>query len=276
MALKNILVHLDDGERSAERLDLAVRLAGVHGARLTGLFAQSETLGPGLVARRPSDRLVDAAERAKAAFTARTAEAGVPAKWWQLAHGEYGHVIGETVICSRYCDLAVLGQHDPEAPARVPSQLTEEVILHAGRPVLAVPYAGTFAHVGHRVVVAWNASREAARAINDAIPLMQGAKSVLVLALHGHHGTGEKGPVPQVDIVDHLAAHGIAATQERMTVEDMMPMDAVLNRISDEGADLLVMGGFGGYGSGPFGLFGRGANTRHILRQMTVPVLFSH
>ncbi|MGQ9365828.1 universal stress protein [Azospirillum sp. A39] len=276
MAFKDILVHLDDGERCAERLDVAVRLAQAHGARLTGLFAQSETSGPGVVARRASDRLSEAAGQVQAAFTAKVEAGGVAHRWWQLSHGEYGHVIGETVICSRYADLVVLGQHDGEAPARVPAQLAEEVILHAGRPVLVVPYAGSYPTLGQRVVVAWNASREAARAVNDAIPLMAGAASVLVLALHGHRGEAEPGAVPPVDIVEHLASHGIAATQERMTVEDMMPMDAVLSRLSDEAADLLVMGGFGGYGSGPFGLFGRGANTRHILRQMTAPVLFSH
>lgn len=277
MNFTNLLVHLDDSNRSAERLGLAIGLAQRFGASLTGLFAQSESSGAGLVARRAGPALSAAADRTSADFQMRTAEAGVKSRWWQLSHGEYGHVIAETVICSRYVDLAIFGQHDPDGDARVPQDLIEEVILNAGRPVLVVPYAGSFPTVGERVVIAWNGSREAARAVNDALPLLQQAKSVLLLALHAQPGAGEGGGnVPQVDILDHLASHGVQVTQERMTVTSIMPMDAVLSRASDYGADLLVMGGFGGYGASLFPLFGRGSNTRHILRQMTLPVLLSH
>lgn len=277
MSYTNLLVHLDEGDRVAERLSLAIGLARDFGATLTGLFAQSETSGVGLVARRAGPALAGAAERVRELFDGAVREAGVDGRWWQLGHGEYGHVIAETVICSRYVDLAVFGQHDPNGGNRVPQDLVEEVVLNAGRPVLVVPYAGSFPRIGERPVIAWNGSREAARAVNDALPLLKRAKSVLLLALHAQPGAGEGGGnVPQVDILDHLARHGVEATQERMTIHSMMPMDAVLSRASDHGADLLVMGGFGGYGAPAFPLFGRGSNTRHILRQMTLPVLLSH
>ena len=185
-------------------------------------------------------------------------------------------MIAETVICCRYVDLAVFGQFDPNGDNRVPQDLIEEVVLNAGRPILVVPYAGRFPRVAERPVIAWNGSREAARAVNDALPLLQQAQSVLLLALHGQPGAGEGGDVPQVDIREHLASHGVQVIQERMTITSMLPMDAVLSRASDHGADLLVMGGFGGYGASLFPLFGRGSNTRHILRQMTLPVLLSH
>lgn len=277
MGYKNILVHLDEGERCGERLGVALRLAQSCGATVTGLFAQSENSGPSLVARRASDHLLAAAQRVREVFEAAAAEAGVTARWWQLSHGEYGHVIGETVICARYTDLVVLGQHEQGGDNRVPPSLVEEVLLNAGRPVLVVPFAGQFPVVGERVIIAWNASREAARAVNDAIPVMKHAKSVLVLALHPPRDTvADSGAVPQVDILEHLASHGIEAKRERMTVQNILPMDAVLSRASDEGSDLLVMGGFGGYSAGAFPLFNRGSNTRHILRQMTIPVLMSH
>ncbi len=276
MSYTNLLVHLDDSDRCEERLDLALTLAQRHGAALTGLFAQSEVSGAGVVARRASSTLIQAAERARERFEGKCREAGASCRWWQLSHGEYGHVIAETVICSRYVDLAIFGQHDPRGENRVPQDLIEEVVLNAGRPVLVVPYAGRFEQFGDRPVIAWNGSREAARAVNDALPLLKQAKSVLLLAFHTQPGAGEGGDVPQVDILEHLASHGVKAEQERLTISSMTPMDAVLSRASDHGADLLVMGGFGGYGGSLFPLFGRGSNTRQILRQMTLPVMLSH
>jgi len=271
MTVKHLLVHLDGSDRASVRLNLAINLAKRFGARLTGLFAQSETSGPSLVARRASEHLKRAAEDVRRVFEAKTGEAGVAGVWWQLEHGEYSHVLTETVICSRYADLAILGQHNSASDAKVPGELVEEVILNAGRPVLVVPFAGDFQDTGQRVIVAWNGSRESARALGDAVPLMESAKSVLILALHAARPEDVTG-VPPVNVVSHLETHGIMASLERMTVENMGLMDVVLNRASDDGADLLVMGGHGNYG---FPFLARGGNTRHILRQMTVPVLMS-
>mgnify|MGYP001805865430 CR=1 FL=1 len=274
MSLKHLLVHLDGGPRAVVRLDLAIALAQKYGARLTGLFAQSETSGPSLVARRASDHLRETAQKIQSLFAIKTAEARIPGQWWQLGHGEYSHVVGETVFCCRYADLAIIGQHDPNTEGnKVPHELVEEIILQSGRPALVIPYTGDYPSFGQRVVVAWNGSREAARALNDAIPLMQHASSVVVLALHEHHPSNDDDVVPPVDIAAHLAAHGIRAHLERMVVEGMAPMDVVLSRCSDESADLLVMGGHGNYG---FPFLHRGGNTRHILRQMTLPVLMSN
>lgn len=275
MSFTNLLVHVDDSDRCGERLSVALTLAQKHGAALTGLFAQSDSSGAGIVTRKAGPALTQAAQRARDMFEEKAREAGVTTRWWQLSHGEYGHVIAETVICSRYADLAVFGQHDPE-DSRVPADLLEEVVLNAGRPILVVPHAGSYPQLADRPVIAWNGSREAARAVNDALPLLKQASSVLLLAFHTQPRAEGGGAVPQVDILEHLASHGVKATQERMTITGMTPMDAVLSRASDHGADLLVMGGFGGYGGSLFPLFGRGSNTRQILRQMTLPVLLSH
>ncbi|MFC5359242.1 universal stress protein [Azospirillum himalayense] len=275
MSFTNLLVHVDDSDRCGERLTVALTLAQKHGAALTGLFAQSDSSGAGIVTRKAGPALTQAAQRAREMFEEKAREAGVTTRWWQLSHGEYGHVIAETVICSRYVDLAVFGQHDPE-DSRVPADLLEEVVLNAGRPILVVPHSGSYSQLADRPVIAWNGSREAARAVNDALPLLKQASSVLLLAFHTQPRAEGGGTVPQVDILEHLASHGVTATQERMTIASMTPMDAVLSRASDHGADLLVMGGFGGYGGSLFPLFGRGSNTRQILRQMTLPVLLSH
>lgn len=272
MAYKHLLVHLDAGPQAEARLDLGIALAQRFGARLTGLFAQSETSGPSLVARRASTHLRQSMEAVRAQFEARTGAAGIDREWWQLEHGEYSHVIGETVICARYADLAIFGQYHSDS-ARVPEDLVEQVLLHSGRPVLVVPHVGTYRDPGRRVIVAWNGSREAARAVNDALPLMQGAEAVTVLALQYPGQGGNPGPVPRVDLTAHLACHGIQARYERLVIDQIGVMDMVLNRSFEDRATLLVMGGHGHYG---FPFLQRGGNTRHILRNMTLPVLLSH
>lgn len=274
MSYKHLLVHIDGGSRSAVRETLAIGLARRFGARLTALFAQSESSGPSLVARRASEHFLQAADDARQRFHVAAGAAGIDHDWWRLSHGEYGHVVGETVICCRYADLAIFGQHDHSGgETKVPEDLVEQVLLNSGRPVLVVPFASEHARPGRRVLIAWNGSREAARAVGDALPLLAGAERVTVLSL-GYSGQPPASrDVPQVDIVAHLACHGVHADHERMVIDTVSPGDMVLNRCCDESMDLLVMGGYGQYG---FPYLHRGRNTRMILRNMTLPVLLSH
>ncbi|OAN54119.1 universal stress protein UspA [Paramagnetospirillum marisnigri] len=271
--MKDILVHLDDSERCVARLDIAVGLAKKFGSRLTGLFARVESHKPSAVAHKASDVLVAARDAAKALFESKTAAAGVTGRWWQLAHGEPDHVLSETMFCARYADLVVMGQIDPKGKL-VPKELVEHTILHCGRPVLVVPHTGSFETVGERIAVAWNAGKEAVRALNDAKPLMAGAKQVTVLSMHKAHdrAAAAMGEVPHVDVIDHLAADGINAVGEHLAGEHIGKMDMLLSRLCDLGADLVVMGAHGQYGLS----LKRGSGTKYVLAHMTVPVLMSN
>lgn len=273
MTMKHLLVHVDAGERSTARVRLAVGLAQRFQARLTGFFSQSEHHGPSLIARRSSESLSIAVETARAAFNGELHGSGVTADWQQLDHGEHSHVVSQTVIGARYADIAILGQHDPDGRSRVPDDLIDQILLHSGRPILVLPHIGEYRPPGRCVVVAWNGSREAARAVNDAIPLMSGAEKVTVLAIHGPDRSDESAKAPKVDIGAHLADHGIAVEYHRNPISGIGVADAILNACNEAQADLLVMGGYGQYG---FPYFLRGSGTRHILRTMTLPVLMSH
>jgi nucleotide-binding universal stress UspA family protein len=271
--MKDILVQLDGSERSEQRLDLAISLAERLGARLIGLFAQSETDGPSVVARRPSAYLQAAAEHGETVFHRKVAAAGLSAKWWRLIHGEASHVISETVFCARYADLAVLGQWQAET-AKVPEDLVEQVVLHSGRPVLVVPEAGPIPRLGERITVAWNGSREASRALHDAMPFLERAAEVNVLSIRDAVASAQSRPEgePQVDIVDHLVCHGVKARSERLVCDEVGVMDALLSRAFDLGSDLLVMGSHGGLGLN----FLRKSGTRFMLRHQTLPMLMSN
>lgn len=274
MNFRDLLVHLDSSPRAAERLGLAIALARAHGARLTGLFAESCSLGPSLVARRDPQNIARAARESKALFEARTDGAEVATRWWQLegdGGGDYAHVVGRTVLCCRYADLAVFGQQRGDE-ALVPDSLVEQVIADAGRPVLVVPSIGHYAELGRRVVIAWSGSREAARALNDALPLLQRAEKVTVLSLQLPSEGASHGGFPPVNVVEHLRAHGIEATYERTVVGDLDVVDQVLNRACDEGADLTVMGAYGLRGGAGVK---RSETTRALLETMTTPALLS-
>ena len=265
MGFRHLLVHVDADRRAAERVDLAVALARKLDARLTGLFSEASTLGTSIVGRRSKEHLREAMEVARSTFDARTRGPGLDSEWWQLEPAEYAEVVGLTATCCRYADLAIFGQHDRDDKRRVPEDLVEHVLVHSGRPVLVVPAAGHYADVGRRVLVVWNASREATRALHDALPLMRDAEAVTVLALQQSTGTVSAAPMPHLDIVAHLAKHGIAAQYERVVKDDFGLADILLNRAFELHADLMVMGH----------AEQRGASSRDILRSMITPVLMS-
>src|SRR5512134_3397998 len=167
MTLHHLLVHLDKSDASAIRADVAIGLAERFGARITALYAVCDPDVPSLASR---NRYVFV-ERA-----AGKAQADIGSDDLQVSRA--------VVLRSRDADMVVLGQYDPQtADGSVPEALGEHTVLHAGRPVLVVPHAGHFRVFGQRPVVAWNASREAARAVHDARPLLGFADEVTVLAL---------------------------------------------------------------------------------------------
>lgn len=270
MALKSLVVHLDQSERTAARLALAVDLAEQHQARLLGVFAQrAKPQQVGVISKWPSADYVAAAAASKEAFTKAVAD--LPrARWVDVNRGGDAELLKHVTDFARYADLTILGQHDEEATALVPPDLAEEVVLNSGRPVLVIPYAGEFATLGQHPLIAWNSSRESAHAVADAMPLIETCAQATVLSLEARLSDADES---SARLADYLASHGIKAKAEVLVVDDVGVMDMLLSRVSDLGTDLLVMGGHGPLG---FPFVSRGAGTRHILRHMIVPVLMSN
>ena len=273
---KHLLVNVDAGARAAGRVELAVKLAARMGARLTGLFAQDDGWRPRSGGPRPS-----ASEDLAAAATVleeKADAAGVSHDLWKVPNGELDPGGVAARFC-RYADLTILGQPDPEEP-RVPVDLASKVLLESGRPVLLLPSGGRVRDVGRRVVVEWFGSRESARALGDALPLLRGAESVHVLDLRARGGCVADDDEPAREVVRHLAAHGVAARAEAtyLSVREakasgLEVLDVLLNRSADLGADLVVMGARGRHGV-PFPRVARA--TRRGLDELTAPVLVSH
>jgi nucleotide-binding universal stress UspA family protein len=282
MALKDILVHLDATPRSETRLAVAARLATRNGAHLVGLHvidipSVSYFYGAAMpfVPANPEDLV----ERMRAQATA--AAAPVEASFqnclrrnglqgeWRLVEGDPA---ASVALHARYADLTVVGQPNANQP-QDSDAITVTTVMTSGRPVLAIPFAGDFPTVGERVLVAWNAGREAARAVNDALPLMAGAKQVTVLAINPQHGIGGHGDVPAADIALHLARHGLKAEAAHTVAKDIADGEALLSYAADIGADLIVAGAYGHSRAREL-VFG--GVTRTLIAEMTAPVLLSH
>ena len=273
MAYKDIVVHLAQDNRSAARLDAAVELAERHEGRVTSIYVLSRLVVPGYanfelspeVLKRLDTEQRVLAERAEDLFAKRTAKTTVPCEW-RLMVGEHVEALSTS---ARYADITIVGQTDPDDGSSV-GRLADSVVLGAGGPVLVWPYAGSFGVNAETVMLAWNGTREAKRALADALPLLQQASKVIVLGID----TGDGRHIPGAEVSTYLARHGVSAdARHAISSSDLGASDALLSEISDLGAGLLVMGGYGHHRMREVLL---GGVTRDILRQMTVPVLMSH
>lgn len=275
MALTSILVHLADDEASGARLDVACGLAQGLGARVTALYAMAPVGMDILHGLKRVPKLVEAyrqgvRDRAKLvedAFQSHMKQDGFNGEW-RCEESDAGPLV---TLHARYADLAIVGQRSQETrpEAGYYSGIAEEVVLGAGRPVLVVPYIGSPATVGRRVLVAWNGSREAARALHDALPILEQADRVVVLVINPKAA----GRIPGADIAAHLARHGVRAEAAHTPSAGISVGDALLSRVADLGCDLIVMGA---YGHSRMREFVMGGATSHILDHMTVPVLMAH
>ena len=282
MALRDIVVHLDGGPRSQARLDFALDLAVRHGAHVAGVYpleipritvAQGDEMAH---LRIRSQALLDimretvtaGADAARRRFEEASRRHGITAEWRQ-AEGQDGNVIA---LHARYADLAIIGQPDPEAPADPLHDVNVTALLASGRPVISVPYAGQYKAPSEHALVGWNASREAARSVNDALPLLAMCKKVTVLAINPRHGIGGHGDVPAADICLHLARHGINAEAAHTVAGNLSEGTVLLNHAADLAVDLIVMGA---YGHSRLREWAFGGVTRSMLRTMTAPVFMS-
>lgn len=278
MSYKTIVIHLDRGPRCALRVDLAARLAAAHGSHLVGIAAIGLPDVVVSVTRTVPDNvecvvlsadfLRERAEELAHIFERQCVVAGV------ASHEACVVDAGEIDAVTRHgrcSDLIVVGQTDARAGADgVPSDLPQQVLLHSGTPVLIVPWAGTFTHVGRRALVAWKDTREAARALRDALPLLRGAEQVKLVQIGEDAGASEGG---DREVARRwLARHGMPV-EASFEVSTIGVPDMLLSRAADFQADLIVMGG---YGHARLREWVLGGATRHLLEHMTVPTLMAH
>lgn len=266
MSYKTMLVHLDTGSSRRQRLDLALALAERHGAYLVGLFALPALNVPIAPEVAPVwlDAMLDerraASEEAALEFHDKVKRYGARSEWHATLTDGYAALVHH----ARHADLVIAGQPDPDSG--LPETFSHGLVMSAGRPVLYVPYAGRFESCGRRVLVAWNASREAARAVADAVPFLQQAEAAEVVTFT------DKAPLdPGMEA--YLARHGARASVTALSAGILDTGSAILARAADNAADLIVMGA---YSHSRLRELVLGGATRELFLSMTVPTLMSH
>ena len=278
MSYRTILVHLNDKRRAEALLEPAIDLATRYNSHLIGLHAYASMPAPPVpmpFASKVLGRVVadeHASSDAIAAIFSRLTAGGSFVPEWKLLKVPHVDLAPVVMDYGRAADLIIAGQTDPDWDLSPLLDFPERLALESGRPVLVIPYAGRHPKVGRNVVVAWKAGRELARAVFDALPLLQGADNVHILEIRAK-GYEQPALAPDTSIAAALARHGIKPTIRTSIASDISVGDEILNRLADLDADLLVMGA---YGHSRMRELVFGGTTRRIARHMTVPTLFSH
>jgi nucleotide-binding universal stress UspA family protein len=277
--LKQILVHADATDAFGSRMDIALQLAGQHGAALRTLYAAtpSEIAAFDISAGAVADLFARAQSldsgrlsRARAMFDASRVKSGLAASWDQLAQRPLADAFARQAW---FADLLVLGQRDPARPGggEVPSDFVEAVITASGKPGLIIPYAGGSASVGTTVAIAWKESREAASAVAASLPFLRRAKSVHVMTWGPK--VAAQPEERHLDLNSYLLSHGVQAEWHQEGLETKSIGEMLLSRTYELQADLLVMGCYSHSRAREWLL---GGASRTILESMTLPVLMMH
>ena len=282
MPFKSIAVFIGTSPSAEARVLFAARLACRHGAHLIGLYAvpslmsgsaaESFVLGHTAVHeviaqhRAREDEAIGLAKRSLSAICRRQ---DVSFEFRPLVQAEFGD---DLVLNSLHADLVIAGGH-PGNGGLPNGWSAEALLLATGVPCILLPesWNGSAAAAEH-VVVAWNASRQARRAIADALPLLVSAKSVTVLTVDPEKNS-RHGEEPGADIAHYLSRHGVKVAVEQAASNGKSVAGVILDRARQHAADLVVIGAYSHARAAQMVL---GGVTRSLLREAALPLLIAH
>ncbi|APG09771.1 universal stress protein UspA [Bradyrhizobium japonicum] len=276
--IKDIVVNLEHDASQDRAREFAITVAEAFDAHLAGVAFAYEPDFPGYVMLEiPSDVVATMIEESKKAAEAAIRRFDEAARR-SLLSAE--HRLVRTVgieaptlfaAIARRFDLSTFLQSSPDGVAN--DDMIESALLESGRPVIVVPYIDKNGLKLDRVVCCWDGGRPAARAINDALPLLARAQKVDLLIIENNKTKNETTEIRGVEMAGHLARHDVKVEIEIIPAPDIGVADAILSHVADESGTLIVMGG---YGHAKLREIILGGVTRDILKSMTVPVFMSH
>jgi len=274
--IKDIIVNLGLGT-SDPAGEYAVSVAEAFGAHLLGVAVAYEPVIPGNVMGGIPPEVVEGQrtesnKKARAAisrFEQAAKRAGISMETRILSTSVSGAADQIGRIGRRF-DLVVVGQ--PQRKNSMPDEVVDEgVLFESGRPVIFVPFIQKGGLKADRIMVCWDGSRTATRAVADAMPFLKKAKQIEIVIISDK--APKKDEMPGADLGQHLARHGLKVEVKRITSPDIDVPSTILSYAADSSADMIVMGG---YGHSRLREFVLGGATRGLLESMTVPVLMSH
>ena len=276
--IKDILFHLSTGAAPDVTTDYTVSVAEAFGAHLSGVAFVYEPLLPATLmggglpvdfieAQRAAAEQAATRAKGKLDEVGRISAISVESRMITASMAGAADLFSQM---ARRFDLAIVGQADPDAVG--PQELIiEATLFQSGRPILVVPYIQRSGMKLDRVLVCWDRSRSAARAIGDAMPFLELAKSIDVVVVATERLKSNE--MPGAEIAHHLARHGLKVDLRRIVTGGTDVASTILSYASDVSADFIIMGG---YGHSRLREFILGGVTRTILSAMTVPTLMSH
>lgn len=278
MAIKDLLVAYDGNEASEKALEFALKMGTKYGAMVTGLKVNSPQKFDSHIKRWiPQDALEGmnkAMEEASAAikdkFDAKVKAFGFTGEvGWQVEEGQPDIMLARS---ARFFDLLVIGQFESVFRSEMHRTVDpKELLLRAGKPVIIVPKNQPVAEFTETAAVAWDGSRFAARALTDAMQILETKTTLDVLMTAEDSKDDSVSRMPGLDILVHLRRHGITANEIKMASGRIA--EQILEHCQKTSPDVLVMGA---YGRGNFTSALFGSLTRTILEKQNVPVLLSH
>jgi len=274
---KDIIVNLSAGKSGKMVGDYAISVANRLEAHITGIaiafVPNIQRAGTAYLSVEKIEALQRdneaAAETIVEWFAAATASAGISAEK-RILRANMSDAADQFGRIARRFDLAIVGQVEPDG-SPVQAMVCESTLFESGRPMIIVPYIQTAPLKLDRIMVCWDGSRPAARAIADAMPLLKRAGTIEVVSVTSERGKQDE--IEGADIGHHLARHGLKVEVTRITRGELDVEDVLLSHAADSDADFMVMGG---YGHSRLREFVLGGVTRSMLRTMTVPTLMSH
>jgi nucleotide-binding universal stress UspA family protein len=279
MHYKNILVYLDQGASNQERVNVAIAIARTHNAQITGVVVNAlpdsnilRRLGIGKGDELMEQQRVDSQATIKH-FEQLATEEGLKADT-RVIDCAAGGAPKKLARMARVFDLSIMRQANPDkSDASFIAELSEEVMFSSGRPVFFMPYIGAH-NIPCRVgLIAWDGSKAATRAIHDALPLLEMMEKVIILIVDANKIEHYSDSQPGDELSRHLATHGINNEVSRISKGEVSTSTIILNELSNTGADILIMGG---YGTPKLREIMLGGVTRTLFECMTVPVFMSH
>ncbi len=275
--IKDIIVNLSVTKNGSTVGNYAVSVAAALRAHLTGIAFIYDPIvpisGTGYI---PADVIESqradnetAAEAAIKDFTTATDRAGISAEPLMLTASLTG-AGDQFARMGRRFDLVIVGQAQPEM-STMEQIIGETTLFESGRPMIMVPYIQKAPFKTDNVMICWDGSRTAARAVADAIPILGKSSRIEIVSVTSERGKEDE--IEGADIGQHLARHGLKVDVHRVSRGNIDVADALLSHAADSAADLMVMGG---YGHSRLREFVLGGVTRSIFQSMTLPVLLSH
>jgi nucleotide-binding universal stress UspA family protein len=280
MTLKNIGVFVDATPEGEKRIDYAATLAHQCGAHLSGIHVVSavrpeyrsdyyvigeKVIRAMLAERKAADEA--ATSNVRRCFEAISAKRDLSAEFRVIRRGGPDE---DLTLSSLHSDLVVIGQRELQELNGYTSP--EKLLLSSGAPILVIPSGWKSESIGNKILVGWNASREARRAIGDALPFLVAASSVTLLVVDSEERAGRHGEEPGADIALYLTRHGARVDVEQVLSKGAPVADIILSHAADHGMDLIVIGA---YSHARFVEMVFGGVTRTLLRQTPVPILLS-